>query len=101
MATRKKRRFHGNCPAPDSGYEQVGVISDGEARFRVFVRPRTDAGWFSIKVVAAEPVKGKANFWLGWNGTRWAHNIDERCLRERYPEFLTDIQTLIGDGDAP
>lgn len=97
MGKRKKRIFFGNDPDPRTGWEQVGVISDGDARFKVFVRPKTPQGWISVKLSAADPILGKANYWIGWNGARWASNADGRLLQTSHPELLIDVRTLLGD----
>ncbi len=65
--------------------------------WRIFHLPkRSTAEWLNLKVaLAAGYEKEKANFYLAWNGRRWAKTKDLVLLKEREPEFFTKLDAFM------
>jgi hypothetical protein len=84
-----KKRYYGYKPAGPE-WSQIAVVDD-EQRWLVFVRPDALGDWDSVKVVADGRAREKANYWLGWNGLRWARHGDLVALMRR-PSLLAEVE---------
>jgi len=89
-----KRLFNGNPPG--EGWRQLGVVREGDCRFRVYARNAPN-GWVDVKLAAVEPSPLKANYWLGWAGNRWSRGKDQHAIMARCPSLMADIETLLED----
>ena len=89
-----KRLFAGNPPG--DRWQQLGIVREDEHRFRVFAR-KAPTGWTDIKLVATDPTPLKANYWLGWDGKRWARCKDQTAIMARCPSLIPDLETLLED----
>jgi hypothetical protein len=48
----------------------------------------TKGGWMTLKLVLTPPLRArKANYWLGWNGQRFANTSDLTRLRTLQPQL--------------
>lgn len=88
------RMYKGKRPRTD-GWEQLAEIED-DVRWLVFVKDDPDSEWLTVKVVADGRVPHKANYWLGWNGKRFAQQQDAFAIIQRRPELLRAVERLIG-----
>jgi len=87
------RMYKGKRPRTD-GWEQIAVIED-DVCWIVFVKDNPDNEWLTVKVVADGRVPFKANYWLGWNGKRFAQVQDTFAIMQRRPELLKVVQRLV------
>lgn len=90
------RRHKGRRPG--EGWEQVAVVQNSP-RWLVFVRRNPDTVWWSVKVVAEDRAASKANYWLGWNGSRFSRTGDVLALLSR-PELLASVQRVLVEQTA-
>lgn len=75
-------------------WSQIGVIED-DVRWLVFVRP--DGEWMTVKVVADGRAPAKANYWLGWNGSRFGRHADLVSLAQQRPAVLEGLERVLRD----
>ena len=92
-----ERKYKGKKPRTE-GWEQIAAIED-EVRWLVFVKDNPDNEWITVKVVADGRVPFKANYWLGWNGKRFAQVQDTFAIMQRRPELLKVVERLIDGYD--
>lgn len=93
-----KKRYRGHKPVGPE-WAQIAVV-DGDPRWLIFVRPDASGEWDSVKVVADGRAPEKANYWLGWNGSRWARHGDLVALMSR-PALLAEVeQTMRARSDG-
>lgn len=76
------------------GWEQIGEV-ESEGRWLVFVKDNPDSAWVTVKLAADGRVPFKANYWLGWNGKRFAQQQDAFAIMQRRPELLRAVERLI------
>lgn len=88
-----ERKYKGKKPRTE-GWEQIAVIED-DVRWLVFVKDNPDSGWMTVKLVADGRVPFKANYWLGWNGKRFAQVQDVFAIMQRRPEMLKVVERLV------
>jgi hypothetical protein len=87
------RMYRGKRPRTE-GWEHIASIED-DVRWLVFVKDNPDNEWLTVKVVADGRVPFKANYWLGWNGKRFAQVQDTFAIMQRRPELLKVVERLI------
>jgi hypothetical protein len=87
------KMYKGRKPRTD-GWEQIGVI-ENDNQWLVFVKESADSQWTSVKVAAADRVQGKANYWLGWDGKRFANFKDTLAAAQHRPELLHKVERLL------
>ena len=75
------------------GWNEVGVVEDGGQRWLVFIRPTEE--WSTVKVVADGYVLTKANYWLGWNGSRFSRATDLVLLAQQRPAVLEGLERVL------
>jgi hypothetical protein len=85
-----EKLYVGNRPRSD-GWGLVAEIK-GEVRWLVFVRQGSSSDWLSLKIVADGCAPSKANYWLGWNGTRFSQKRDTEMLAEHRPELFKAVE---------
>lgn len=51
--------------------------------------------WFQVKMYANGYVRGRANYWLGHNGMRWAGGKARYDLELEMPEVFREVSRLI------
>jgi hypothetical protein len=61
----------------------------------VFVRENANSEWLSVKVVADGRAPNKANYWLGWNGKRFAQQGDGFTIMQQRQTLLGSVKTLM------
>lgn len=83
------RLFAGN--APDGG---VVIGESDEWTLYMNAKFSTDQ-WLSLKLVTKEKRESKGNFWLGWNGSRFAGGRDIQTLRSHYPHLESMIVEML------
>jgi hypothetical protein len=87
------KNYRGNKPDGD-GWEIVGAVED-DLRWLVFVRENANSEWLSVKVVADGRAPNKANYWLGWNGKRFAQQGDGFTIMQQRQTLLGSVKTLM------
>lgn len=85
------KRYTGKKPRAE-GWQEVGVVED-DYRWIVFVRPETE--WMTVKVVADGRAAAKANYWLGWNGSRFGRHADLVTLAQKRPQVLEGVERVL------
>jgi len=76
------------------GWQQIGVI-ENDGQWWMFVKENADNGWASVKVVADGRAQGKANYWLGWDGKRFANFKDTLAMMQHRPELLHKVERML------
>ena len=89
----KARRQVGKNPG--EGWALAGTVVSLEGDdWLVYVRRNPDTEWQSIKVVSAERVPGRANYWFGWDGRRFSLVRDAQELDEQR-DLLGAVQEVL------
>jgi hypothetical protein len=73
--------FLGNPPA----YGEVIVENE---KWELYDRFKQNGDWSAFKLVSKEPRLHKANYWIGWNGERFARNRDFCNLEANAPDVV-------------
>lgn len=93
-----KRSIRGNIPPEKDGWVEVGKLPGGKikgTRWRVFFRGQNKSKeWILIKVVADGRAEGKANYWLSWNGERFAFLQDYKKMGIECPILMKEVKTF-------
>jgi hypothetical protein len=84
------KNYSGKKPRA-SGWREAGVV-EGDVRWLVFVRENSDSEWTTVKVVADGRAPAKANYWLGWNGSRFGRHADLVSLAQQRPAVLEGVE---------
>jgi hypothetical protein len=84
----------GGIPRRAGGRMDIGDIEQ-DGCWRMFVKENADNGWASVKVVADGRARGKANYWLGWDGRRFANFKDTLALMQHRPELLKAVERML------
>jgi hypothetical protein len=87
------KMYKGKKPCTD-GWEHIGVI-ENDGQWHMFVKENADNEWASVKVVAAERAQRKANYWLGWDGKRFANFKDTLAMMQHRPELLRKVEQML------
>ena len=87
------KMYKGRKPRTD-GWEQIGTI-ENDNQWQVFVKQKADTEWLSVKVVAAGRAQGKANYWLGWDGKRFANFKDTLAMVQGRPELMHRVEQML------
>ena len=75
---RKFNRGH----LPDNDWEKIGEVeSDCGEKFFIFIL-REDNEWIKVRVNSIKKVKGRANYWLSFNGDRFSYGSDYYSILE-------------------
>lgn len=85
------RRYTGKKPG--AGWMPLGTV-EAKNSWLVFVRPDPRSEWMSVKVAADGRVPLKANYWLGWNGSRFSRHADLALLLQR-PDLAAAVEELL------
>lgn len=94
--------YKGLHPASTSKWACLGSIDHlDECVWIVYAKPRTDKGWINYKIVAEDRAPYKANYWLGWNGSRFAVSSDYIRLVQDRPELAEAVQDFVREEDLP
>jgi hypothetical protein len=88
------KKYRGRKPTA-AGWGLLGPV-EADGRWFVYIRPNAQSEWESVKVVADGEAMAKANYWLGWNGSRWARQGDLVTLMER-PALLAEVGRMVRD----
>jgi hypothetical protein len=87
------KKYTGKKPRA-AGWHEVGAV-EIDGRWLVFIRP--DGDWASVKVVADGRALAKANYWLGWNGSRFGRHADLVSLAQQRPAVLEGLERVLRD----
>ena len=90
------RNYEGN---PESGKDWTPIGEAGTHDGAVWLvakrkKPTNDTDWRMVKVAAAGSVPRKANYWLGWDGKRFARGKDIAIMASGRPELLAAVHAL-------
>lgn len=78
------RRSKPKYPSP----EDYDFLMDF-GRFVIYeFKPAQATHWRNFKIVAEKPVSRRSNWFLGWNGERWASNSNLAHVEENFPQIL-------------
>lgn len=99
------RRYLGNPGEESEGWSLVGCIGKLEKSNWVAYSKKqpSDGEWDYIKLSSLAPVPYKANYWLSWNGERFAKGGDIIKMIEHRPELykmLCDFMAKNGPDHA-
>lgn len=87
------RKFRGNAPLGE-GYLVLGrARADGE--WLVYGKLKAGEAWMTVKVVSAQPRAHKANFWIGWDGKRFAQHKDYVTLLQHHPDLVQAVEEVL------
>lgn len=88
------KNYRGKKPRTKD-WREAGVVEDGGQRWLVFVRP--DAEWTTVKVAVDGYAPAKANYWFGWNGSRFSRVGDLVALAQQRPAVLEAVERMLRD----
>ena len=92
------KSYAGHEPPVEDGWVDVGMVPGRKLRnsyWRIFARVQENQnGWIQIKVFADGWVKYKANFWLDWNGKRFASRWDFLKMQKNFPAMASRIKAF-------
>lgn len=83
----KKKKYRGKPPL------DATLLAEKEG-WELWSKAATN-GWFNLKLIHLEPRNEKGNFWLGYNGERFAQNRDLVTLQEHEPEMLRWVEEVL------
>ena len=96
------RKYAGNVPSPNEGWEHVGTCLDADGiEWLVFSKSQKHTPeWLTYKIVANGRAANKANYWLTWNKLtgRIGFSRDYLCMRETRPELYEQVVDAILNG---
>jgi len=78
---KKAQKFPGNPPSD-------GELIAENNTWALYDRFAPSGEWQNLKLVSKQPVAIKANYWLAWNGQRFAKCRDVALLDEHRPELM-------------
>lgn len=87
-----ERTYIGNHESEETGWIRIGNVEEEhglEWTLYSKAQPNSD-GWDYVKVVAAGRAAKKANYWLSWNGRRFATGRDFVNLNQ-HRKALSDM----------
>lgn len=87
------KMYKGKKPRTE-GWEQISEVEQ-DVRWLVFVRQKDDTDWLTVKIVAAGRARGKANYWIGWNGKRFSQQTDTFLLMQQRPELMHKVEQML------
>lgn len=81
---------------PSAAWKQIGVTEqiDGVAYDVFRLDDDGTSGWVNIKFAARTSAAHKANYWLAWNGERFAQSRDYTVAREHRPALLDQAKAF-------
>ena len=68
------------------------MVVDGGLEWGVFIALEPKGVWSTVKVCCLGRAERKANYWLGWNGSRWATGADAVHMLEGRPELAVLVK---------
>ena len=90
------RFFRGNHPTEDFGWFRIGQIKKNEFDFSVFAKEWSN-GWRQIKLASNKKTRNKANYWLAWNGERFANGKDYKAMAQ-HKDWAEDMLINVING---
>jgi len=93
-----KKCYDGNLRIGEE-FDILGPIDDEGIKWGLSVGGDNGKGWRSVKVSAIPKAQVKANYWLSWNGERFAKGRDMKLLRDGRPELEEKIIASMGQLD--
>lgn len=87
----RKKTYTGNIPDL-SKWNFFAAI--GRGKWAVFTKEGS-GGWINIKVSSCNPVKDKANYYLAWNGDRFANSESYSSFSIHRKELMQELMHLI------
>tara|TARA_R110000803_G_scaffold44795_1_gene94668 strand:- start:922 stop:1233 length:312 start_codon:yes stop_codon:yes gene_type:complete len=90
MRNLRQKKYRGN-PLPGDGYHQFKTEPVYGTTWLVQTQ-KMDKIWRGVKVSAVGAVASKANYWLSWNGERWAKGKDLALIERHRPSLLSAVQ---------
>lgn len=88
------RNLAGRPVVERDGWVFVDETTLAGITWRAFARPEPTTPWVNVRVVAKGSAPHKANYWLGWNGERWAESHDSDALRAHRADLLAWLDSL-------
>jgi hypothetical protein len=88
------KKYKGKKPRT-AGWLEIGAVEGDGCRWLVFVRP--DAEWTTVKVAVDGYAPAKANYWFGWNGSRFSRVGDIVTLAQQRPTVLEAVERMLRD----
>lgn len=96
------RRYAGNVPGPNEGWEHVGTCRDADGiEWLVFSKSQKHTEeWCTFKIVANGLAANKANYWLTRNKItgRIGFSRDYVYMRDGRPDLYAQVEAIIKQG---
>ena len=91
------RKFEGNPVYAEEGWKRIGALGECDGvDWLVFLRSASEGNrWSQVKVVADGMAANKANYWLGWDGSRIAKGKDFILLNSNRSELAKALRKLL------
>lgn len=94
------KRYKGNPPDAEKGWEEIGAyVVDGD-RWAIYRRQQQHSEeWADYKIAADGVVEGKANYWLARNDAtgQIGFSRDYAMMRETRPVLHAAVEYCIAD----
>jgi hypothetical protein len=89
------RKYAGQ-PKLDNGWICLGYAGthDGVA-WMIYSSPALATGWTQIKIAADGEAPNKGNYWISWNGERFASGREMKILKVDRPRLLEDVAAFL------
>ena len=91
---KKIKQYRGNVPKSD-GWVRFDLGEINHADWILFTRKNDYNEWVNVQVSANGSAERKANYHMGWNGSRWAHGRDVETMREHRPKLLRTVEATL------
>ena len=85
---------------PSEEWTFLTTVSDETGKWTLHTKPQTNPAWAYVKVWADGWRKGKANYWLSWDGKRFAAIGDFVRMVEDRPELLDHVRDAMVEYEA-
>ena len=97
-----QKLYSGNHGEDGDGWIKIGQIGkfDG-VKWSIYRKPQPNGSeWDYVKVVADGKAPRKANYWLSWNGDRFAIGGDFLKMLEHRKDMYDEVISFMSEVDA-
>lgn len=91
----RQKMYMGNPGEIDDGWAVIGLLGKHDGATWSVYRKEKESGWDYIKVVANKRVPRKANYWLSWNGHRFASGFDFFKMMEHRADLGGEVSKFM------
>jgi hypothetical protein len=98
----KIKMYAGNHPDASEGWTQLGEIYDGDGLpWAVYQQDKNKKGWSDVKVAVWDDAPNKGNYWLVWNGSRFAKSSELEKMETHRSALASELRQLMAEYAEP